>query len=150
MPELLGQQEFVSVPSYRLMSVRDYENDAGVGFEEALDRSQTEFVASTGYELVVNCASDLTPVAVRLEAWSGRPAGDDGWSVPQVFELECPTGLMVISIPTGGGVDLQLPAGRGIYAAEVVHRGREEKVTETYRVRMWLVDELPEYDEDDD
>ncbi len=52
MPELLGQHELITVPSYRLITVRDQDNDDGTGLDEAITEAQTAVVASTGYELV--------------------------------------------------------------------------------------------------
>lgn len=176
MPELLGQHELITVPSYRLITVRDQDNDAGVGLDEAIAQAETAVVASTGYELVISCAQDLLPVSARLEAWSAQPAVTDepGWSAPQVFELECPTGLVVIGSPTGEALGTDLPAGPGIYALDVVHQAREQALAarqdvlehediigrkqavvdaqpggfERYRIRMWLTAPLPD-DEDE-
>ncbi|WP_112267063.1 hypothetical protein [Lentzea terrae] len=177
MPELLGQHELITVPSYRLITVRDQDCDAGVGVDEAIVRAGTAVVASTDYELVISCAQDLLPVSVRLEAWSSQPAETDepDWSTPQVFELECPTGLLVIGSPTGEATETNLPAGPGIYALSVVHQAREQALAarqdvleheditgrvfalveaqpggfERYRIRMWLTGPLPD-DEDED
>lgn len=157
--EPLGRHELVAVASYRLITLRDQDNDAGVGLDEAIARAQTAVVASTGYELVINCVQDLMPVSARLEVWSGRPApaGEPGWSAPQVFELECPSGLLVLGSPTGEALDADLPAGPGVYGFEVAHRGRDQALAmsqedllnarqgdfEQYRMRVWFAGELP-------
>ncbi|HEX7303809.1 hypothetical protein [Lentzea sp.] len=175
-PELLARHELVTVPGYRLVTVRDQENDAGAGLDEALARAAAAVVASTGYELVISCAQDLLPVAVRLQTWSARPEdGDDEpeWSVPQEFQLECPSGLAVVGSPTGDVLDVPLPAGPGAYGVDVVHQGRERALAarqdvlghedlagrkqelvdaqpggfERYRVRLWFGTPLPD-DED--
>jgi hypothetical protein len=175
-PELLGQHELITVPSYRLITVRDQDNDAGMDLDEAITEAQTAVVASTGYELVISCAQDLLPVSARLETWSARPAeaGEPGWSTPQLFELECPSGLLVLSSPTGDALDADLPTGPGIYALEVAHQAREQALAarqdvlehedittrkealvnaqpggfERYRIRTWPSAALP-YDEDE-
>ncbi|SDH33087.1 hypothetical protein SAMN05216553_11989 [Lentzea fradiae] len=176
MPELLGQHELITVPAYRLLTVRDQANDAGVGLDEAITRARATIVASTGYELVITCAQDLLPVSARLETWSAPPedADEPGWSEPRFFELECPSGLLVLSSPTGDALDARLPAGPGVYALKVTHQAREQALAarqeilehediathaealadaqpggfERYRIRMWLSAALP--DEEDE
>lgn len=130
MPELLGQHELIAVPSYRLITVRDQDNDAGVGLDEAITQAQTIVAASTGYELVICCVQDLLPVSARLEAWSAQPTevGAPDWSTPQVFELECPSALLVLSSPTGEALDADLPTGPGIYALESPTRGENRRL----------------------
>ncbi|WP_434441593.1 hypothetical protein [Lentzea sp. E54] len=154
-PELLGQHEFTTVPSYRLITVRDQDNDAGEGVTEAITRAQTAVVASTGYELVINCAQDLLPVSAQLETWSARPAdaGEPAWSAPQTFELECPSAQLVLGSPTGDAFDATLPAGPGVYAVDVTYQGREQALAarggfEKYRIRMWLVASLPDNEDE--
>ncbi|HUQ56328.1 hypothetical protein [Lentzea sp.] len=177
MPELLDQHELITVPSYRLITMRDEDNDAGAGLDEAITQADTVVVASTGYELVISCAQDILPVSVHLEVWSARPADADepGWSRPRAFELECPSALVVLSSPTGGALDASLPGGQGVYALDVVYRGREQALAarrhvlehedtvshvqavaatqpggfERYRIRMWLMAPLPDEDEDE-
>lgn len=172
MPELLGRHELITVPAYRLLTLRDQDNDAGEGLDEAITQAQTAVVASTGYELVINCAQDLLPVSARLETWSAPPeeADEPGWSKPRIFELECPSGLLVLSSPTGDALDARLPAGSGIYALQVIHQAREQALAahqgileheditthkealvnaqpggfERYRIRMWLTAALPD------
>ncbi|MFJ8962765.1 hypothetical protein ACIRG5_25575 [Lentzea sp. NPDC102401] len=176
MPELLGQAELITVPSYRLLTVRDQDNDAGLGADEAITQAQASNAASTGFELVISCAQDLLPVSATLEAWSAHPveSSDPVWSAPQTFELECPSGLLELSSPTGDALGTELPTGPGLYAVEVAHHGREQALAarqevlehediigrqqaltdarpggfEKYRIRMWLVGTLPN-DEDE-
>ncbi|MGI5506348.1 hypothetical protein [Lentzea sp. CA-135723] len=172
MPELLAQAELITVPSYRLLTVRDQDNDAGEGVDEAITRAQISVAASTGYELVISCAQDVLPVSATLEVWSVQPSEPDesAWSSPQTFEIECPSGLLELGSPTADATGMELPTGPGVYAVDVAHQGRERALAarqdvlehedmtsrkqeltdarpdgfEKYRIRAWLIDSLPD------
>jgi hypothetical protein len=124
-PRLLAEHELRTVPAYRLITLRDQDNDADTGGREAIDQAQRSIVASTGYELYISCAQDLIPISVQLEVWSGRPSHDDSLS-PSPLTLECPTGQLVLGSPTGDAVGIELTTGPGIYDLLVTAHGRPE------------------------
>jgi hypothetical protein len=71
---MLAEHELRTVPAYRLITLRDQDNDADTGGREAIDQAQSSVAASTGYELYISCAQDLIPISVRVRVWSGRPS----------------------------------------------------------------------------
>jgi hypothetical protein len=132
----IAEHEMTTVAAYRLLTLRDQDNDAGVGSAAAIDRLSTSVAASTGYELFIGCVQDLFPVTARVAVWDGEPetvAG--GLRCPG---LECPTGLLVLGSPTGEVTDFTLPAGPGEYHLTVTHAGREE----AERVRREVLERL--------
>ncbi|WP_394618298.1 hypothetical protein JNUCC0626_04120 [Lentzea sp. JNUCC 0626] len=127
MTEPAEHVELITVPSYRLLTLRDQDNDADEGVDEAISQALTAVAASTGHELVISCAQDLLPVSATLEAWTAPPDGPDdpAWSTPQTFELEFASALLVLGSPTADAISLELPAGPGVYAVDVAHKGRD-------------------------
>ncbi len=129
----IAEHEMTTVPAYRLITLRDQDNDAGVGSAEAIDRAATSVVAGTGYELFVNCVQDLFAVTVRVVLRDGGPPAGGSH-----FSLECPTGLLVLGSPTGEVTDFSLPTGPGEYHVAVTHAGRDE----ARRVRRDVLERL--------
>ncbi|MFF1611934.1 hypothetical protein ACFVYA_29465 [Amycolatopsis sp. NPDC058278] len=58
--------QLVTVPSYRLITLRDQDNDAATGADEAIERARHSIAASTGYELYIECVQDIAPVSVLV------------------------------------------------------------------------------------
>ncbi|MFC4086636.1 hypothetical protein [Amycolatopsis samaneae] len=115
-----------TVPAYRLITLRDQDNDAGVGARDAIERAGTTIVASTGYELYISCAQDLLPVLVRVEIREDYPAGENADASSLRLTLECPSGRLVLGSPTGEAIGIDLTTGPGVYRVLVTHHGRLE------------------------
>ncbi|VVJ17695.1 Uncharacterised protein [Amycolatopsis camponoti] len=119
----IAEFAMTTVASYRLITLHDQDNDAGVGSAEAIDRLETAIAASTGYELFIGCVQDLFPVTVRVLVRDDEPGRSAG--KPRL-SLECPTGRLVLGSPTGEVADFELATGPGEYDVAVTHRGRDE------------------------
>lgn len=178
MPDQLDRYELISVPSYRLITLRDQDNDATPDPIQLITDAEANTAAANEYELIISCVQDLLTVLTRLEVWSGRPPGPEraDWSTPLEFSLECPSGQLALGSPTGESIAVNLPEGPGVYGVELVHRGREraqelrseilhggsieqgvesveasdEAKVERYCIRMWRQAPLPDDDDDDD
>ncbi|MEV6643815.1 hypothetical protein [Amycolatopsis sp. NPDC051371] len=136
MARSIAEHEMTTVAGYRLLTLRDQDNDAGVGSSAAIDRLKTSIVAGTGYELFISCVQDLFPVTARVVVWDGEPEAEPG-GMPRL-PLECPTGLLVLGSPTGEVTDFTLPPGPGEYHVAVSHAGRDE----AERVRRTVLERL--------
>ncbi|CCH30931.1 hypothetical protein ABZ816_01525 [Actinosynnema sp. NPDC047251] len=143
----IGHHRLVSRPAYRLITLRDIDNDAGVGTEDALRRSYADVVAASDYELFVQCVQDLVPVTVDIEVWSGEPVTVGG-SPARVFTVEFPSGTFVLGSPTGAAIDGELPEGPGYYVLDVGFQGREGDGVECCLIRLWRTGDLPDDDEE--
>ncbi|RJQ76652.1 hypothetical protein D5S17_17465 [Pseudonocardiaceae bacterium YIM PH 21723] len=167
----MKQHDYLYCPDYRIITLRDRECDAGSGIDEALDRARRDVAASTGYELVILCEQDELPVSTTVRMWEKEPSLEDG---VLRFELECPTGELVLGSPTGEAYALGLPAGPGRYAVAVTYSGREEARdraqqyirrlddedidelveswagTERYQVHLWRTGDFFDEEEDEE
>lgn len=143
---------FVTRPAYRLLVLRDADNDAAVGADEAIREIQTAVVATTGYEIYVNVAQDLLPVTALVQFCDSRPEVPGARDLP----LEVPSGDLVLGSPTGEQFGLP-PVEPGLYGVAVEHSGREEAVArrsegladppltepvETYTFHLWRIADL--------
>jgi hypothetical protein len=162
-------------PDYRLLTIRDVESDAQTDMREAIAAAATDVAASTGYVLVVSVAQDLIPVDVRVEFASPQPGlATDG---ALEFDIEFPTGQVLLRDMGVTGIVEDLPDGPGLYRARVAWSGRAASAqaahaflrdrsdlpveawpdelardagTERYTVWLWRVGDSPAQDEDED
>jgi hypothetical protein len=134
--------QLVTVPSYRLITLRDQDNDAATGADEAIERARHSIAASTGYELYIECVQDIAPVSV-LVALRAEAATDaaDGYTSAGTYQLECPSGQLALGSPTGDAIAIELEPG--MYRAMVTHRGRTA-MAERHREILHLADSATE------
>jgi hypothetical protein len=129
----LAEYHLRTVPEYRLVTLRDPENDAGVDVGRVVRTAEREVAASTGYEIVVSCVQDLIPVDVTVAPYGSAP--DSGsTNVVTGLVVECPSGQLVVGSPTGETIVASLPTGPGRYAAVVEYRGREQSRDQRQRL----------------
>ncbi|WP_216216864.1 hypothetical protein [Amycolatopsis aidingensis] len=130
MSHLLAEHHFVTVASYRLLTLRDQDCDAGVNADHAIDEAAENIAASTGYELYINCAQDLFAITVRIAIWDDEPSIEQQGRTQtgRILTLICPTGELVLDSPTGEALALELPSGSGTYAISVRDEGRTEAI----------------------
>ncbi|MBB5957925.1 hypothetical protein FHS29_004533 [Saccharothrix tamanrassetensis] len=118
----MSTAQLVLIPFYRMIRLRDVDNDADVGGAEAIGAANRDGYASTGYELFVTCAQDLEPVTLTVTITT-TPVE------PAMFELECPSGHLVFGAPTGQHGDLLAPGGPGVYTGHLVSTPDECRIT---------------------
>jgi len=181
-PTRYSTHNLTGSPAYKLLVLRDRYCDAAVGADEAIAEANRNMAASTGYEIYLVVRQDLVDVRADVEIWDGDPGENrqaDAWTGPTVFDLDCPTGELVLGSPTGtyiGGIDP--PQGSGRYAVALYHRGREQAEeawrevaavmglpdndariaelldrhagVEQYLLRVWRKGELPPAEDDED
>jgi hypothetical protein len=115
--------QLVAVPSYRLITLRDQDNDAATGADEAIEQARHSIAASTGYELYIECVQDIAPVSVLVELRAeAATEAAGGYTSAGIYQLECPSGQLALGSPTGQAIAIEIEPG--MYGAMVTHRGR--------------------------
>ncbi|KAB1107441.1 hypothetical protein F6X54_26740 [Micromonospora aurantiaca] len=161
--------------------MRDIDCDAAAGDTSAVQRAERDVAAGNGYALYVHTVQNLLASHVRVEVWAGAAASeaiDGGWVGSGVFDLDCPTGLLVVGDEISASLDGIDPSeGPGRYRVAVYHRGRDEarsahheavraiapglnqalsevqsrhRGVERYLLRLWWQQPLPGTEGDDD
>lgn len=130
MATIQAEYEFRTTPAYRLLNLRDNENDNAEKSGQAIGTFKGDFAACTGYELAIDCVQDLIPVLVRIQVWDAPPVAPDHqhWEGSLTFTLECPTGELALNSPNEPAFYLSVADGPGCYKLEVSHAGRREAV----------------------
>ncbi len=167
-------------PDHLILVLRDVDSVPDEAAATAITEAQRHIAASTGYGVYIETVQNLIDVRVDVEVWDGtpdeNPPGD--WAGPMTFELDCPTGELLVGDDMGSAVDgINPPSGPGRYAVAVFSQGRtlitqaerdvlhalrapdgQDRVTdlrtrheglERYLLRLWWQQELPD-DSDDD
>lgn len=126
-PRLLADYHLVTVPAYRLITLRDQGIGPGADPGPIVRQAQEHIAANTGYELYLSCAQDLIPAAIRVEIWTDQPPDSGDARVHQVTlsppTLECSSGELVLGSPTGEAIGVKVTEP-GIYTLRISHHGR--------------------------
>ncbi|MFI5586310.1 hypothetical protein ACIA5G_14810 [Amycolatopsis sp. NPDC051758] len=118
----LATYQLVTVPSYRLITLRDQDCDAAPDSDGTIDDARRAVAASSGYELFIDCAQDLLSVTVTVHVRTDSPEVSRADRSP-VLELECPSGELALGSPTGDAIGIEVEPGT--YSLIVEYEGRQ-------------------------
>ncbi|MBW4717403.1 hypothetical protein [Saccharothrix obliqua] len=139
MTEPIAHLDFTLIPAYKLITLRDADNDAGTDSANAVTAARRDGIHSTGSELYIHCPTDTQPITITLTV-TAQPSQPHS----PTFEVECPSGLIVLGTPTGEQTDLTLPGGAGVYTGHVTNTAGH------CRILLWRTSTIADYDEDED
>ena len=176
MATLLAHRETLVRPDHRMFAVHDPTCDEGDDFRPATVEAIGSVVGWAPSVVSVSTMLDLVRVTVRVEVWSGPPAGDDAAELVREGDVAFPSGRYGVdmSIEEDVRLGVEFPPGPGTYRVRVsgyrraeVRQRRDAAYAappgtdvdaaidaldglETYLFQLWHVDPLPRYEEDDD
>jgi hypothetical protein len=122
----LATYQLVTVPSYRLITLRDQDCDAAPDSAGTIDDARRAVAASDGYELFIDCAQDILSVTVSVDVRNESPELSHATDRSAVLDLECPSGELALGSPTGDAIGIEVEPG--IYSLIVEYEGRQAAV----------------------
>jgi hypothetical protein len=130
-----GRHELIIRPQYRLITLRDVECLLDPS-DPAIDDAANHVAGASPYVLAITAAQDLVPVRVVVEIWpTDAPEPPAGWATPLTFDIECPTGQLVLGDGIGTNIDgINPPQGPGHYTVQATYRGRDRALTEQQKI----------------